>query len=57
MLEMETVGELVILKPGESASLVEQWELFGNVPNVFSEADVDRIVLPLLKTYSHSGRG
>ena len=57
MLEMETVGELVILKPGETASLVEQWELFGNVPNVFSEADVDRIVLPLLKTYSHSGRG
>lgn len=49
MLEMETVGELVNLKPGESASLLESWELFGNVPDVRSDVDVDRIVLPLLK--------
>ncbi|MEO2090156.1 MAG: hypothetical protein ABGY75_11745 [Gemmataceae bacterium] len=46
MLEMETVGELGTLKPGESASLVESWELFGGVPDVRSEADVDRWVLP-----------
>ena len=49
MLEMETVGELVTLQPGKSASLVESWELFGNVPDVRSEADVDRAVLPLVK--------
>ena len=49
MLEMETCGELVTLKPGESASLVESWELFGGVPDVKSEAEVDRFVLPLVK--------
>ena len=48
MLEMETVGELVTLQPGKSASLVESWELFGNVPPVQTEADVDRIILPLI---------
>jgi hypothetical protein len=50
MLEMETVGELTTLKPNESATLTEQWELFGNVPEVRTEADVDRVVLPLIKT-------
>ena len=48
MLEMETVGELFKLKPGESAELVESWELHGGVPEVRTEADVDRVVLPLL---------
>ena len=49
MLEMETVGEFVTLRPGESATLREQWELFGGVPDVATEADVDRVVLPLVK--------
>ncbi len=31
MLEMETVGELVTLRPVESAELVEAWELYGGV--------------------------
>jgi hypothetical protein len=48
MLEMETVGELVTLAPGRSAELVESWELFGGVPDVRTEADVDRVVLPLI---------
>lgn len=48
MLEMETVGELVTLKPGDSASLAESWELFGGVPDVRTEADVDRWVRPRL---------
>jgi hypothetical protein len=48
MLEMETVGELVTLKPGESAELVETWELFGGVPDVRTEADVDRVIRPRL---------
>lgn len=48
MLEMETVGELVTLRPGESAELVESWELFANVPPVATEADVDRVILPLV---------
>jgi hypothetical protein len=48
MLEMETVGELVMLPPGQSAELVESWELHGGVAEVRTEADVDRVVLPLL---------
>jgi len=48
MLEMETCGELVTLAPGASATLTESWELYTNVPAVASEADVDRIVLPLV---------
>lgn len=48
MLEMETVGELVTLQPGESAELVESWELFGNVPPVATEVDVDRVIRPLV---------
>jgi hypothetical protein len=48
MLEMETVGELVTLKPGESASLAESWQVYGGVPDVKTEAEVDRVVLPLV---------
>ena len=49
MLEMETVGELVTLQPGQSASLVESWELFGGVAPVRTEADVDGVIVPLVK--------
>jgi hypothetical protein len=48
MLEMETVGELHLLKPGQSAELVESWELHGGVAEVRTESDVDRVLLPLL---------
>jgi hypothetical protein len=48
MLEMETCGELVTLAPGMSAELTETWELYGNVPPVRTEADVDRVILPLI---------
>jgi hypothetical protein len=48
MLEMETVGELVTLAPGATASLVESWSLFTDVPEVKTEADVERVILPLL---------
>jgi hypothetical protein len=50
MLEMETVGELVTVQPGQSAELVESWQLSGNIPEVRTEADVDRVILPLLGT-------
>ncbi len=49
MLEMETVGILARLKPGASAELSESWQLFGNVPDVKTEADVDKYILPLVK--------
>jgi hypothetical protein len=44
MLEMETCGELVTLRPGESAAVTEQWELFDNVPDVKTEADAEKHV-------------
>ncbi len=48
MLEMETVGALCTLQPGQHAELTECWELFTGVPEMKSEADVDRVLLPLL---------
>jgi hypothetical protein len=48
MLEMETVGALCTLIPGQSAELEETWELFTDVPEVKTEADVDRVIVPLL---------
>lgn len=48
MLEMETVGILGRLAPGQSAELTESWQLFGNVPEVNTEADVDKHILPLV---------
>jgi len=48
MLEMETVGVLTKLEPGDSAELSERWQLFGSVPAVETESDVDRLILPLL---------
>jgi len=49
MLEMETVGELVTLQPGQSTELHESWELHANVPNIANEDDVDRVILPLIE--------
>jgi hypothetical protein len=49
MLEMETVGMLTTLIPGQSAELEETWELFTDVPAVKTEADVDRVILPLVR--------
>jgi hypothetical protein len=45
---METVGELTTLQAGESASLIESWELFAPVPDIHNEEDVDRYILPLV---------
>ena len=49
MLEMETVGVFGRLKPGESSELSESWQLFGNVPEIKTEEDVDKQILPLLR--------
>jgi hypothetical protein len=54
MLEMETVGELVNLEPGKSATLNESWSLYGNVPPIRTEEDVDRVIVPLIQAESKS---
>ena len=43
MLEVETLGPLVTLKPGKSVKHVETWQLFKNVPKVKTEADADKV--------------
>jgi hypothetical protein len=48
MLEMETVGTLVTLIPGQSAELEETWEHFTDVPAVKTEAEVEHSIVPLL---------
>jgi hypothetical protein len=45
MLEIETLGPLVTLKPGEAAELVEYWALEANVPAFTNEAEIDERVL------------
>ncbi len=47
MLEIESLGPVTRLEPSQSVDLFEEWELFCNVPDVQSEADIDRFVLPL----------
>jgi hypothetical protein len=48
MLEMETVGALRTLLPGQSTELFETWELFGHVPAVKTEDEIDQHILPLI---------
>jgi len=47
MLEMETLSPLTQLEPGASCGHTETWRLFRDVPEVETEADVDRVIRPL----------
>lgn len=49
ILELETLGRLVTLKPGESIRHDEEWALFGGVPFCRTERDVDRNVMPRVR--------
>ncbi|MFO7871895.1 MAG: hypothetical protein R6V03_10760 [Kiritimatiellia bacterium] len=48
-LEMESIGSLVTLKPGESARHRETWSLHRDVPEWKSEDDIDRDIKPLAR--------
>ncbi len=48
-LELESLGPLINMLPGQTIAHVEDWFLFGGIPEVKSDADVDRSVLPLIK--------
>ncbi|MDA2925168.1 DUF4380 domain-containing protein [Acidobacteria bacterium AH-259-L09] len=50
MLELETVGPLRLLQPGEGLVHEERWELYKGVKLEFSEEDVQQKVLSLLKS-------
>jgi hypothetical protein len=45
-LEMESLGPVVTLKPGEKVELVENWELTKDVEDFTDEAGIDKNVLP-----------
>jgi hypothetical protein len=49
MLELETLGPLCWLEPGETVEHVEIWKLFADVPTPQSEEEIDRSILPLIK--------
>lgn len=49
ILEVETLGPLVRLDPGQSVDHQEDWFLFQSVPTPGDDADVERHVLPKVK--------
>lgn len=49
ILEIETLGPLVTLAPGQATEHTEQWSLVEATGSVKSEADADTIVLPLIQ--------
>jgi len=50
MIELETLGPLVLLEPDESVQHIENWHLFGDVSTPVSDADVDANVFPKVKS-------
>lgn len=50
MLEVESFGALVTLEPGATVEHVENWYLFGNVPQPTNDADIERDVLPKVQS-------
>ncbi len=46
MLEMETLGALVRLSPGQAVEHVERWHHFRDVPVPQCDSDVERHILP-----------
>jgi len=49
LLEVESLGPLVTLRPGRSAVHTETWSLHRNVPACRTEADIDKYVAPLAR--------
>ncbi|NLL83204.1 MAG: hypothetical protein GX230_03055 [Lentisphaerae bacterium] len=50
MLEIESLGPLVSLRPGDKVSHVETWRLFKDVPLCKTDAEVDKFILPLVNS-------
>ena len=48
-LELESLGPLTILEPGEAVEHVESWRLFNNITDVSSDEEIDCIVRPLVE--------
>jgi hypothetical protein len=50
IIEVETLGPLVTLRPGAQVEHTERWFLFRDVPVPKNDADVEKHVLPIVKT-------
>jgi hypothetical protein len=49
ILELETLGPIVTLAPGESATHTERWSAYRNVRIAeWSDAELDRVLLPIV---------
>jgi len=48
--ELETIAPLKLLPPDESSEYVENWFLFQNVTEPFTDNDIETKILPLLQT-------
>lgn len=54
-LEVETLGPLTKLQPGQTVEITETWSLFRNVKLAgISDDELDRVVLPMLKSLNES---
>jgi len=49
MLEVESLGPITLLEPGDTVEHDETWRLFTNVPAVTDEASIDRQIRPLVE--------
>ncbi len=49
ILEVETLGPLLTLSPGQSVDHMEDWFLFDNVPTPAGDLEIDRTILPKVK--------
>lgn len=50
-LEVETLGPISKVQPGQTVELVEQWGLFGNAKiEEITDQELDRVVVPLVKS-------
>jgi hypothetical protein len=47
-LELETLGPLTLLEPGEELEHVEDWYLYDGIPLPTNEAGVQANVLPVV---------
>lgn len=50
MLEVESLGSLSVLEPGDFVEHVETWRLFTDVSPVSAEDEIDRVVRPLVES-------
>jgi hypothetical protein len=53
-IELETLGPLIELRPGEMVEHIERWWLFADVPSGENDAWIDSAVVPLVRQTAFS---